>query len=148
MDLSRLFEERYEARLLVLGSQGEELPAGEDLTGRTSIREAALILSQCDLFVGADSGLVHLALAVGTPTVGLYGPLNPYYLIAPRPGFYPVWADVECRGCWSHGQMKYPHHCHKIVPDCMSSISLEKVFAVCEEILEARNGAEERNKCI
>ena len=135
--LIRFLEDKYGARVLVLGTTGEELPAGEDLTGRTNVREAALILSQCHLFVGADSGLVHLAVSVGTPTIGLYGPLNPDYLISPRPTFHPVWSEVECRGCWSDTRMKYPDHCPKIVPDCMSSIPAERVFEKVANILGA-----------
>lgn len=127
VELIHRFEEKG-LRVLVLGSAGEELPAGENLTGQTSVRDAALILSQCSVFAGADSGLVHLALAAGTPTVGLYGPLNPDYLVTARPEFNPVPASVECRYCWSESRMLYPDHCPKIVPDCMSSISVEAVF--------------------
>ena len=130
--------ELYGARVLVLGTAGENLSVGEDLTGRTSVREAALILSQCDLFIGADSGLVHLALAVGTPTVGLYGPLNPDYLVSPRPGFTAIWSEVECRGCWSDGRMIFPDHCPKIVPDCMSSITVSKVLEASGRFIEGR----------
>ena len=102
------------------------------------MREAAFILSQCDLFVGSDSGLVHLALAVGTPVVGLYGPLNPYFLIQARPSFVPLWSEVPCRGCWSDNRMKHPDHCPKIEPDCMTSISSELVIKTCDSLLAAR----------
>lgn len=44
-----------------------------DLTGRTSLRQAAAILSQCRMFIGPDSGLMHVAAAVGAPVVALFG---------------------------------------------------------------------------
>jgi len=50
------------------------LPDAVDLTGRLSLPEASACLSRCALFVGNDSGLMHLAAAAGTPTLGLFGP--------------------------------------------------------------------------
>jgi len=47
-----------------------------DLTGRLSLPEASACLSRCALFVGNDSGLMHLAAAAGAPTLGLFGPTS------------------------------------------------------------------------
>ncbi len=52
------------------------LPDAVDLTGRLSLPEASACLSRCALFVGNDSGLMHLAAAAGTPTLGLFGPTS------------------------------------------------------------------------
>lgn len=72
------------AGILVLGAPGEEaqvLPLIEQLpkertfnfVGKTNPLEAAALLSKAELFVGNDSGLMHTALAVDIPTVGLFG---------------------------------------------------------------------------
>jgi ADP-heptose:LPS heptosyltransferase len=53
------------------------LPGAIDLTGRLSIPEAAACLARASLFVGNDSGLMHLAAAAGAPTLGLFGPTDP-----------------------------------------------------------------------
>jgi ADP-heptose:LPS heptosyltransferase len=55
------------------------LPRGRtiDLVGRLTLTEAAAALARCALYVGNDSGLMHLAAAAGTPTVGLFGPSPP-----------------------------------------------------------------------
>jgi len=45
-----------------------------DLVGNLSLPEAAAVLARCALFVGNDSGLMHLSAATGTPTLGLFGP--------------------------------------------------------------------------
>ena len=45
-----------------------------DLVGETRLLTAAAALGRCDLFVGNDSGLMHMAAAMGTPTLGLFGP--------------------------------------------------------------------------
>jgi ADP-heptose:LPS heptosyltransferase len=49
-------------------------PAAIDLVGRLSLPEAAACLRRASLFIGNDSGLMHLAAAAGAPTLGLFGP--------------------------------------------------------------------------
>ncbi len=49
------------------------IPQAIDLVGKLTLPEAAAALRQCRLFVGNDSGLMHLAAAAGTPTLGLFG---------------------------------------------------------------------------
>ena len=51
-------------------------PDAIDLVGRLSLPEIAAFLSRATLFVGNDSGLMHLAAAAGAPTLGLFGPTN------------------------------------------------------------------------
>jgi ADP-heptose:LPS heptosyltransferase len=70
---------------VVLGGRGPDeramaepllaaLPEAVDLVGRVDIPVAAAVLRRAALFVGNDSGLMHLAAAAGAPTVGLFGP--------------------------------------------------------------------------
>lgn len=54
----------------------QALPNAIDLIGRLSLPEIAAFLSRASLFVGNDSGLMHLAAASGAPTLGLFGPTN------------------------------------------------------------------------
>jgi ADP-heptose:LPS heptosyltransferase len=49
-----------------------------DLTGQTGILEAAAVMERCELFIGSDSGLGHLAGAVNTPTLTLFGVGQPH----------------------------------------------------------------------
>lgn len=73
------------ARLAIFGGPGATeraaaapvlaaFPDAIDLVGRLTIPEAAASLRRCALFVGNDSGLMHLSAAAGTPTLGLFGP--------------------------------------------------------------------------
>lgn len=48
-----------------------------DLAGRTTLRELAAVLAHCDLLVTADTGPMHIAVAVGTPVVALFGATDP-----------------------------------------------------------------------
>lgn len=50
------------------------LPDAIDLVGALSLPEAAACLARCTLFIGNDSGLMHLSAAAGAPTLGLFGP--------------------------------------------------------------------------
>jgi ADP-heptose:LPS heptosyltransferase len=49
-------------------------PGAVDLVGKQTLSEAAACLARCTLFIGNDSGLMHLAASAGTPTLGLFGP--------------------------------------------------------------------------
>jgi heptosyltransferase-3 len=73
------------ARAVILGGPGAQeaamvapvlaaLPDAIDLVGRLELHEAAAVLARCALFVGNDSGLMHLSAATGAPTMGLFGP--------------------------------------------------------------------------
>ena len=133
--LAEYFIKTHRAEVWVSGKDGRPLPVGTNLIGQTTLREMAAFLTECHLFVGNDSGPLYLAVAVGTPAVGLYGPLDPSLLYPKQPHFIPVYSEVECRGCWPDGRMKYPDHCPKVVPDCMSSIPLERVIEAAEKLL-------------
>ena len=52
----------------------QALPNAIDAGGRFSLTQVAAMLARCRLFIGNDSGLMHLAAAAGTPTLGLFGP--------------------------------------------------------------------------
>ena len=84
------------ARVAVFGAPGEEaqalpvvkaLPDNQviDLVGKTTPMEAAAVLSQCALFIGNDSGLMHTAVAVQIPTVALFG--------IGKPAVYGPWGE-------------------------------------------------------
>ena len=73
------------ARVAVFGGPGaaerrmaapvlSALPGAIDLVGTLSVPEAAACLARCTIFIGNDSGLMHLSAAAGTPTLGLFGP--------------------------------------------------------------------------
>lgn len=73
------------ARIVVFGGPGAgerdaaspllaAFPGAIDLVGKQTLSEAAACLARCTLFIGNDSGLMHLAASAGTPTLGLFGP--------------------------------------------------------------------------
>jgi ADP-heptose:LPS heptosyltransferase len=79
-----------DAHFLLFGTK-EELEANQYILDNTpkgqvtfvadkSIREVASVIKACDAFLSNDSGLMHLAAAVGTPVISLIGPTNPSYI--------------------------------------------------------------------
>ena len=70
-----------------------------DLTGRTDIIGAAAILGVVDILVSNDMGLAHLAPAVGTKTLVIFGPTNQLTTRPMSPKASIISADVECAPC-------------------------------------------------
>ena len=85
IELGRWLQEIYNAHILIvagkdeydLGLQIEQGLIGNktiNLAGKTTLREMASVLKRCKLFIGNDSGPLHIAAAAGIPVVGFYGP--------------------------------------------------------------------------
>ena len=97
-----------------------------DTTGNP-VGEALALLSQAALCVGGDTGLVHAARALGTPTVALFGPTAPgRHLFGPRSR--PVSLGLSCSPCSAHGQARCPLGHHK----CLRDLDVERVLDACE----------------
>ncbi len=102
------------------------LPAG-------SLHRAAAVLSRCHVAVTNDSGLMHLAVAVGTPTVTIYGPTSPGSWNPQRPPHRYIQAQgVACLVC-NRDQCPYGH-------ECMEWVFPGQVVAEAESILAAVKG--------
>ena len=72
-----------------------------DLTGKTTLPQLATILSDSDLYIGADSGIMHLAAATGVPVVAIFGPSNADAWRPWTPGGRSIAliSRVECSPC-------------------------------------------------
>lgn len=117
-------------RVIVLGQRGEGLSHGTDLTGRTTIRDAACALHAADLAVCCDSGLMHLALASGTSTVALFGPTDPDFLVRDEPRLSALRSTQPCSGFWNHAEnVGEPGVCPEGHRCCLDSISMDQVLA-------------------
>jgi exopolysaccharide biosynthesis WecB/TagA/CpsF family protein len=75
----------YGAQIVLVGGAGDDTAAVKDrmqtqpidLTGKTTLNQLAAVLKTCDLYIGADSGVMHIASAAGVPVVAIFGPSNP-----------------------------------------------------------------------
>jgi heptosyltransferase-1 len=69
-----------------------------DLTGRTSLPQAAAVIRQAALVIGVDTGLTHIGIALNRPTIALFGSTRPY-LDACRPNARVIWLGLDCSPC-------------------------------------------------
>ena len=93
--------------------------------GKLSLLDSAALLSKCKLLLANDTAPVHIAVAMKTPVVEIYGSTVPAF------GFYPygvghliIERNLSCRPCGIHGHQKCPLGHFK----CMKEISAEEVF--------------------
>ncbi|HEX7085688.1 MAG TPA: glycosyltransferase family 9 protein [Vicinamibacterales bacterium] len=114
------------ARARELGAQAASLSGGTDLV------LLAAVLEQCRLLVTGDTGPMHLASAVGTPLVAIFGPSMPwrYGPIGPA---RVVRIDLPCSPC--NRIRRPPRRCTGVVPDCLAGIGVDAVVAAARELL-------------
>lgn len=98
-----------------------------NLSGATSLAEALAVLARCRVVVGVDSGLLHLAAAAGTRTVGLYGPSDPAVTGPPGDGHAVVRAGISCSPC-------HKTRC-PIGRVCMTQLSPQDVISAVNTVL-------------
>jgi len=70
-----------------------------DLTGRLRIGELAAVLEQSSVVIANDTGPLHLAAAVGTPVVGIYGPTDPRITGPYAARSVVLWQGMDCSPC-------------------------------------------------
>jgi heptosyltransferase-2 len=71
-----------------------------NLTGKTAIADLPALLSQCHVFIGNDSGAMHVAAAAGLPTVGIFGPTDPFGTAPVTPRRSIVRQQPYCSPCF------------------------------------------------
>jgi len=104
------------------------IPGTFSLVNQLRLEESIALISLADLFIGIDSGLLHIAAALRIPAVGLWGPTSPHLRFASTAGQSFVIGQVECQGC----QHRFPRlHWFTNCPydiRCMKSISVDEVL--------------------
>ncbi len=104
-------------------------PGVRDLTG-SDLRNAILALAAADVAVSNDSGLLHVAAALGTASIGIFGPTSPWHWAPLNPLAATVEAQIElaCRPC-------HKPVCRVVHHRCMRDISPQQVLAVTQRAL-------------
>lgn len=105
------------------------------VAGRASIAETTAILARARALVTNDSGPAHVASAVGTPVVAIFGPTAPAFGYSPWGARSRVveLAGLACRPCHPHGPAVCPLGHHR----CMRDLGAERVEAALDELLSA-----------
>lgn len=94
-----------------------------NLAGRLTLGQLAALIDRCDLFISCDSGPAHIAMAVNTPLVVLFGPTEPevWGPLGDVPATVIRKQSLSCGPCYSGG-------CEIGTRCCMESITVEEVF--------------------
>lgn len=131
--------EKYGLPSVIVGSQEERERAAKmfqgisspvyNLTGKTSLREIGALLKMSRLHIGVDSAAPHIAAAVGTPTVTIYGPSDWRDWAPPGKKNQVVFPDMDCspchqKGCDGSGSSR-----------CLETIDAGRVMAAVEKLL-------------
>lgn len=137
------------------GAQDQELGAdvaqraaarGANAAGALTLRESAAVVERATVLVTNDSAPLHLASAVGTPIVAIFGPTVPAFGFGPiRPGDRVVeHPNLPCRPCSQHGPKVCPLGHHR----CMKDVTVDQVLSALTEVQntgEARRAVHRRN---
>jgi ADP-heptose:LPS heptosyltransferase len=97
-----------------------------------SLTQLAEIFRRCDLYIGGDTGPLHIASFVGTPIVAIFGPTHPVEN-EPAGPHRVVRKEVGCNPC-------HKYSCEDLA--CMRSVTVDDVFGAVQEILNERSGGE------
>jgi heptosyltransferase-2 len=104
-----------------------------DIAGRASLMETAAHIARCRAFVGNDSGLTHLAEAVGVPVVALFGPTVEAFGYFPAlPASRTIERPLACRPCSRNGATP----CPRGTVECLAGIGSDDVLAAISDTLD------------
>jgi lipopolysaccharide heptosyltransferase II len=150
VELARDVSERHSLHVLIVGASEDRaaldhlaLSIGNtatSLAGRTSLKELAAIFGMAEFAVTVDTGPMHLAAAMGTTTVALFGPTAPW-----RTGPYGkehlvLRTGIECSPCFKR-ECPEPNTEGREDPKCMSDITPAAVAEAIEQLLKTKRGA-------
>lgn len=99
-----------------------------NLCGKTTLRDLISLISECDLFLTNDSGPMHIAYAVGTPLMSIFGSTDPDLTGYREEGSLVINSNVQCSPC-------FRRECEKKDLLCMNRISSDDVFFKIKEMI-------------
>jgi len=146
--LARAVDEiQNDVTFVLTGAKSEQSLIGEfrkQYPGRTidasdigGLERTAVLLRRCDLLISGDTGIMHLAAAMGTPTVGLFGPNTPvcWAPVGPRATYvYPT--RQPCSPCINSYRRQIPETCTSTLQSaCMLDITVEDVLKAARTVV-------------
>ncbi|MBA3868636.1 MAG: WecB/TagA/CpsF family glycosyltransferase [Anaerolineae bacterium] len=142
--LADALHQNYNAQIILVGGSddgGDAVKAAMkttplDLTGKTSLAELAGVIQAADLYIGADSGVMHIAEAVGTPIIAIFGPSNAdaWSPWTPAGKSIVVRSAPECSPCSYVGHtIGLREGC--AARTCMRMVTVNHVLTAIEQIL-------------
>ena len=133
------------ATIVLLGAEGDRAQADGvrqalpsevaliDIVGQVPLLELAAVLARLSVLITGDTGPAHLAAAVDTPVVAIFGPTDPTRYAPLTPHAEVVHADLWCRPC---GRLRQPpKRCTHGAPDCLTGVETGAVVAAARRLI-------------
>ncbi len=99
-----------------------------NLCGKTNLQDLPSVIKRLQVFITPDTATLHLAQAVGVPTIGLFGPTDPNRHAVKSKNLYIICKELLCSFCYS------PKCKLDKINLCMEKISPQEVFSQIKEI--------------
>jgi lipopolysaccharide heptosyltransferase II len=135
--LGRRLINMFGGRIVILGSAGDQDSAQQlceaigpgtvNLAGQCSLPQTVALLKHCTLYIGNDSGPMHLASAAGIPIVALFGPSCPHRFAPWTARKRVLWKELPCSPCAVRDHADCCTVCIFAQPLCIQSIAVEEV---------------------
>jgi len=119
-------EEEREPASALLGTVGN---AGRNLAGRLSVSELVSVLRGARITIGNDSGPVHIAAALGVPTVAVFGPTSVDWTAPRGTAVRIVKGDIECAPC-------FKRRCPYGAAECLMRVDVARVHTAAVSLIE------------
>ena len=139
-ELANRLQTQTQADVILFGTSGEAavsaaIAAGMkhppiDFTGKTAIHDLPALLSQCHLFIGNDSGAMHVAAAVGLPVVAVFGPTDPFGTAPVTPRCSIVQEKTYCSPCFLR-RCPTDHRCMtRVTPEAVEAAARQWISSM------------------
>jgi len=137
-ELAKYLLEKYQLRTVIIGTEKESARIDNsdlnregviNLAGQTSLAETAAIIKKARVFIGNDSGPMHIAAAVQAPVVALFGQNTPKRYGPWQTESKVLYHQVECSPC--------PQTDCKRQPSCLELITVDEVKSAVDQLLNA-----------
>lgn len=155
---------QFKAKIVLVGGYSERYISKEiitifktnvvDFTGLLSLKQSAALIEKCNLFIGNDSALIHISVAVDTPIVAIFGPTDPCLYGPYGSKHIVIRKQLDCSPCAygvcgnlelikrNIGFVKGTFRCEKGSFECIKSIGVEEVFNAIKKILILKKNIE------
>jgi predicted lipopolysaccharide heptosyltransferase III len=150
--VARALMEQYQAKIVLIGGPDDsalvqriaaQLPVEPVITaGKLTLKQTAALIEASTLFIGNDSAPLHMAAAVGTAAIGIFGPSNiEQFRPVGRPGFRFLIAhrELPCSPCFhfvGSDPLWHANRCQSRA--CLQAIPAEEVITAARKLLETR----------
>lgn len=146
IEAGTILAQKYNASLIFTGAKEDEkallpltsIPYSVSFVGKTTLEQNAALIEQCDLMISGDSGPLHIATALGVPSIGLYGSMP-----IQRTGTFgincqSIKSNLKCVPC-NRRKCKYIKGTTKIYTPCMEAIKPEDIIETAEKLLFSKS---------